>query len=522
MKLKFKTLISITLLLLMVIYSSSCKKNEVKKVAVDTQFAIALFSDTVALRHIMNDMDSTTQNWLRVRNDSIFVFYVDTIKDVLKASDLLDDISDVSFSTTTSFTMPPFAPIGSQDTIINIDKFMTVPFHYDGYNIEEVLLREGMMDVSFEIVPQLEHLKRLEIYSEQLISPEGAPLTLVIDYYDKGRESVDLAGYSIVPEADTVSFSARATMHIEEGYYPGGDYSSDLTGGLTGVKFKTVYGTIDQPLDSIFSDQTEIDFGINGISGSALLPIPRINIAYCNTFGFGAIGDISKLDFVNTDNGLVTNLLACDMVELEVNPTEGAWDETRLVGFTENIDALAGYNRMDFYGEVRMNLNENSFSISDTSTVNIAADIEMPFSFKLTDLCYTDTIAINLSDASQTSDEIDDYIDQIDFFIDYNSKIKLDVDMQAIFMKNDAVLDSLFTNVQSLDYSPTSEIRTITMTVNGRKLKNILRSNNMILRLGASTDQISDDPIQMMDSDAVFLRMRILTKTSEIAIGDND
>lgn len=522
MKLNFKTLISIALLLLMVIYSSSCKKNEVKKVAVDTQFAIALFSDTVALRHIMNDMDSTTQNWLRVRNDSIFVFYVDTIKDVLKASDLLDDISDVSFNTTTSFTMPPFEPMGTQDTIINIDKFMTVPFHYDGYNIEEVLLRSGVLSVDFTVSPQIEHLKRLEIYSEQLISPEGEPLTIVINYYDKGRESRDLAGYSIVPEADTVSFSARATMHIEDGFYPGGDYTSDLTGGLTGVKFKTVYGTIDQPLDSIFNDQTEIDFGINGISGSAILPIPRINIAYCNTFGFGAIGDITKLDFVNTDNGLVTNLLACDMVELEVNPTEGAWNDTRLVGFTENIDALAGYNRLDFYGEVRMNLNENSFSISDTSTVNIAADIEMPFSFKLTDLCYTDTIAINLSDASQTSDEIDDYINEIDFFIDYNSKIKLDVDMQAIFMKNDAVLDSLFTNVQSLDYSPTDEIRTITMNVNGRKLKNILRSNNMILRLGASTDAISDDPIQMMDSDAVFLRMRILTKTKEIEFGDNN
>ena len=522
MKLKFKTLISITLLLLMMIYASSCKKNEVKKIAVDTQFAIALFSDTVSLRHIMNDMDSTTQNWLRVRNDSIFVFYVDTIKDVLKASDLLDDISDVSFNTTTNFSMPPFDPMNTHDTIMEVEKFMTVPFHYDGYNIEEVLLRSGVLRVDFTVSPQIEYLKRLEVYSEQLISPEGEPLTIVIDYYDKGRENRDLAGYSILPEADTVFFNARATLHIENGVYSGGDYTCNLTGGLTGVKFKTVYGTIDQPLDSIFNDQTDIDFGINGLSGSAVLPIPDIKIAYRNTFGFGAVGDISKLDFYNTTTGLVTNLLVYHMVELEVNPTEGEWYNTRLTGFTDNIDALAGYNRLDFNGEVRMNLNENGFSISDTSTVDIAADIEMPLLIKLTDLCYTDTIAINLSDASQTSDEIDDYIDQIDFFIDYNSKIKLDVDMQAIFMKNDAVIDSLFTNVQSLDYSPTDEIRTITMNVNGRKLKNILRSNNMVLRLGASTDQISDDPVQMMDSDAIFLRMRILTKTSEIAIDDND
>ena len=254
-----------------------------------------------------------------------------------------------------------------------------------------------------------------------------------------------------------------------------------------------------------------------------MLPIPTINLDYSNTFGFGALSDITKLRFVNENTGLVTNLLASDVVEVTVNPTEGEWYHTRIDGLTETIDALAGYTRLDFAGEVTMNLNPgNAFSISDTSTVDIAADIEMPFSFKLTDLCYTDTIPIDLSEASNTTDQVDNYIDEIEFFIDYNSKLKIDCDLQGVFMKNNTVLDSLFNNEHVVHYSTGDEISTISVVVNGRKLNNVLRSNQLILRLGVSTDAISDEPVMMMDTDAIFMRMRVLTKTSEINIGGNN
>lgn len=514
-----KTTLLTALIAILAIFASSCKKNEVKKVALDTQLAVSLFSDTVDFRQIINDMDSTTQNWLRVRNDSIFAFYVDTIKSVLKASDLLSNIQDVSFNTSTNFAMPSFDPTNNHDTVIDVDRFMTMPFHYDGYNIEEVLLRGGDMGFNFVVTPQIEQLKRLEIYSNHILSPEGEPLSIVIDYSKGGRPSVDLANYRVIPENDTVALGARVTIHVDHGVYEGGDYTCDLTGGLTGVQFKTVYGTIDKPLDSIYDDKTAIDFGIAGLSGSAVLPIPTINLDYMNTFGFGAVGDVTKLQFVNENTGLETSLLASDVVEVTVNPTEGNWRHTRILGFTENIDALAGYTRLDFGGELMMSLNPgNAFSISDTSTVDIAADIEMPFSFRLTDLCYTDTIPIDLSESSQTADEVDDYIDEIEFFIDYNSKIKINVDLQALFMKNGVILDSLFNADHILYYSQDNDIETISVRVTGRKLKNVLRSNDMILRLGASTETISPEPVMMMDTDAIFLRMRILTKTSEIDI----
>lgn len=143
----------------------------------------------------------------------------------------------------------------------------------------------------------------------------------------------------------------------------------------------------------------------------------------------------------------------------------------------------------------------------------------MPFAFKLSDLCYNDTIAVNLS-GDGNDNSIDDYIDEIDFYIDYNSKIKIDVNMQALFMKDNVVVDSLFLEENALNYSPTEEISTISVIVTDSRLQNVLSADNIVLRLCASTEAISPQSVQMMNSDAIFLRIRILTKSSEIEFGD--
>ncbi|MBO7073495.1 MAG: hypothetical protein J6W12_01100, partial [Bacteroidales bacterium] len=100
--------------------------------------------------------------------------------------------------------------------------------------------------------------------------------------------------------------------------------------------------------------------------------------------------------------------------------------------------------------------------------------------------------------------------------------IKIDIDLQGIFMKNNTVLDSLFNSDHVIYYSADDNISTISVRVTGQKLRNVMRANQMILRLGASTESISPDPVQLMDTDAIFMRMRMLTKTSEINVGGNN
>ena len=85
----------ITILTIVAIFlaftTMSCNKK-VKKIKVDNQFAISIFNDTISLREILHEMDSTSNTWLRVRNDSVFVFYSDSVNVVLNARDMLSQV----------------------------------------------------------------------------------------------------------------------------------------------------------------------------------------------------------------------------------------------------------------------------------------------------------------------------------------------------------------------------------------------------------------------------------------------
>jgi hypothetical protein len=515
MKIKFTKLILIALASLVLVSAYSCKRSKAKKIAVDTQFAVALFNDTVSIKDVIGKMDSTTNNWLRVRNDSIFAYYADSIKNVLNAGDLIGNIKDVNFHTNTGFTMPVCDPTHNHDTVVDVDKFMTIPFHYDGFVIDEVVMRKGLMNFEFDVQPALEHLKKIEVYSNQIVSEDGEPIVIGID--SKGRKSVNLADYRIVPEDDTVAFGARVTLHIENGVYPGGDYVCDLNGGLQNVGFKTIYATVTKALDSIYNDYADIDFGINGLSGSAYLPVPRINLTYRNTFGLSASSDVTTLEFVNSRTGLVTDLLAADHWVETVEPTNGRYVSKRIGNFVDDIDALAGYTQLNFDGRVTMAMPGEKISVSDTSSIDVIADIEMPFSFRISDLRYTDTFDVKFDGNGMNLD----LLDEIDFFLDFNNRIPLEVDVQAYFMRNNTVIDSLFDGNHIIPYNnnPSAQgYSTIDCIVTGEKMRNVLRARQMILSLGASTENISPDPVMLRESNSIALRMRMLTKSSEIEI----
>ena len=507
----FKITITTILVALVALTTASCKKQEVKKIAVDNHFAIAIFNDTITIRELVNDLDSTCNSWMRVRNDSIFAYYADSVNGVLRASDLLDaGIEDISFTTTTAFTMPAFEPTNSHDTVIDVDRFMTVPFNYDGFSIDSVILRHGLMAFDFNVMPTIECLRRIELYSNHMLTPDGHPLVIPIDYPRRGN-TINLADFRVIPEEDTVAFGARITLHLDSGTYPGGVYDCAASGGLINVGFKTVYALVTKTLDSIFNDQTDIDFGINGLSGSAHLPVPKIHVTYRNTFGMTADGDINKLQFFNGRTGLVTDLLVADHVDVDFYPTNGQYRHFTLTGFTDQIDALAGYTRLDFDGRVTMAMAGEHISISDTSSLDVIADIEMPLSFRITDLRYIDTININFGEGV----DIDDYFDEIKFFVDYDNKVPLEVRLQGLFMRDGHVIDSLFDSGGTILYNEPS---TVSCVVTDRRLNNVMRANQMILRLGVDTE-FQDDPVIIRESNTIALRLRMLTKTSEIIIG---
>lgn len=522
MRIKFTRLIPILLVSLVLISPVSCKKKDVKKIAVDNQFALSLFADSMSLMDVLGMMDSTTNEWLRVKADgSIWAYYDNFIQGVVNAEDLLGEgnIPDAEFSgVETSFHMDNITMGGvTMDTTIPVDKFAEFPVAFEGFEITEVILRSGMLSLDMEVKDAnnnpIPFMKELRIFSESMIMQDGNPLLIVLDLSQTHAScNVSLEDCILIPDDEgNVSLSADVTLHMDAGStFQGGDYNCKLGGSISNVAFKTVIGLISTPLDTVFESSLDINFGITGIQGDLYLPVPKVTFQYVNTFGLGTECQINRLRLINEHSGLEANLLGdgVDQVVVDVLPTEGQTFVDSIFGYNHQVDIMKNYTNFDFSGRIAMLFDESGhISVSDTSRIDITGSVEMPMALRISDLHYNDTVDLSL-DASLPENE---YFSELDFFLDFDSKIKLDLDMQVLFLNdNNVVVDSLFDADHTINYN---EHNTIEVIVTDEKMDNVLSSKKMVLRLGLSTN---DELVHFNVMDKLALRMRLLTKTSII------
>ena len=69
MRKNLSLLIRVLSLALIVSLVFSCRKQNVKQVNIDNQFAISIFSDTIKIGDLLNNMDSTVSEFIKVKED---------------------------------------------------------------------------------------------------------------------------------------------------------------------------------------------------------------------------------------------------------------------------------------------------------------------------------------------------------------------------------------------------------------------------------------------------------------------
>lgn len=524
MRVKFTKLIPILLVSLVLVFAISCKKKNVTKIAVDNQFALSLFADSMSMMDVLGMMDSTTNQWLRVKEDgSIWAYYDNFIRGAINAEDLIGQgkIPSTTFpTTTTSFSLPPVTIGGvTKDTILPADRFAEFPVAFDGFEITEVILRSGRLNLEMEVKDAygnpISFLKEITIFSNSMILEDGKPLKIVLDLSQTHAScDISLADCRLIPdESGSVALSASVKLHMDAGdTFQGGDYTCALGGGISDVAFKTIYGLIEKPLDTVFESNLDIDFGISGIHGDLLLPIPKVTFKYLNTFGLGTECQINRLRLFNQNTGLEANLLGdgVDQVVVDVLPTYGETFVDSILGYDHQVDIMKNYTNFDFSGEISMLFDESGhISVSDTSRIDVTGSVEMPLALRISDLGYQDTLDLSL-DSSLPENE---YFSEFEFFIDFDSQIPLNIDMQVLFLNaNEIVVDSLFDAEHEINYQ---EHNTISISVTDDKLDRILASKKMVLRLGLSTN---DQLVHFNVANKLALRMRLLTTISSISL----
>ena len=515
---KFTKLITIVIISLAMLAVYSCKQKNVKKIMVQNQFALSLFRDTIFMDELFDKMDSTTINWLRVNDDgTLCAFYHDTINGVVKASDFMTDIDDVNFNESVSFeleTIPPVpVPAVLEDSVsYSVD----VPFSYEDYSIESVILNEGKLTVKLTVLPTLPLIKKVMMSSSAITLATGNKLTF--EFYPSTStgpmvNEVDLAGCTIqVNENHEIPFVGEIYVEYDAQVgVLGGVYVCAIDGSLSDLSFKQLTGTLNLPPYD-FSDRTPIDFGIEGLTGEVYLPTPTLDLAYRNTFGFGATADINELTFYSEiqndsvdliDNGNSVNVSVLESDEFVDQP---------ITGYNTQINVFGQYSELRFGGYLMMN-SGNTVTVNDDSEIDLAVGVEMPLEFNIANLRYSDTLDFSASGENN----FDMYLDSINFFLDFYNKLPLNVTIDVELLSEGQHSLTLFSDDGSHHNTIISGgSTTLECDVRYEDLQSVLNSDQIVITMTVTTNGMQT----LNTHDYVKVGVRMLTFTNDIDVDD--
>ncbi len=517
MKGKFTKLITVVVIFLVMLAVVSCKQKNVKTIMVHNQFALSLFRDTIYMDELFDLTDSTTVNWLRVNEDgSLSAFYHDTINGIVKARDFMTDIADVVFDQSGPFELEETAPVPVPGMVQDSASYtMSIPFAYDDYSIESVTLSSGEMSMTVSVAPVLPLATKVVLTSNAITMATGEKLTM--EFYPSESngmsKEVDLAGCTInVDASQAIPFDG--TLYIEyDGQvgFSGGNYECNISGSLNDMSFKQLTGTLNlTPYQ--FAERTPIDFGIEGLTGEVYLPTPTLDLAYRNTFGFGATADINELTFFSEiqndsvdliDNGNSVNVSVLESDEFVDQP---------ITGYNTQINVFGQYSELRFGGYLMMN-SGNTVTVNDDSEIDLAVGVEMPLEFNIANLRYSDTLDFSASGENN----FDMYLDSINFFLDFYNKLPLNVTIDVELLSEGQHSLTLFSDDGSHHNTIISGgSTTLECDVRYEDLQSVLNSDQIVITMTVTTNGMQT----LNTHDYVKVGVRMLTFTNDIDVDD--
>lgn len=504
----------------------SCKKNEIKKIEVDNQFALSLFSDTIKVSDLLNKLDSLSSQFIMVEEDgTMYAYFADSILNVVEAKDLLGNIDDVTFETENEFELPTVPPSPEPITLdIPLDDILSVPFQFDGYEINEVVMKSGIINLNLS--SNLDMVNNLTLSTDNIILSDGSNYDVTISLDDNGSQNIvlDLSSCKITPKDGTIVFSISLNITVsDEGI--GGIYYFNLHGGISDIEFESINGAIEG-IGYEFRGTNAFDLNIPNLYGDLSVTTPDFAIKYINTFGFDAEGYIDSLYLTDAMNNKIGLIKDWNQVNLSLNSTGGNYESITGLDYymVDQIDILHDYDSITFNGYIELACDEIAANmISSDSHIDIVADLSLPLEFNIDNLNFMDTIDFDLGFGSDEEDEEDEedvdegggIFDELEFKFIFENKLPLQIRPQVYMMENGHIIDSLFDGTSYVHgcFDGTIVEDVLIVKLHSDRLDNIYYADQLLIDIEFSSHA---NNIVINANDYFNLRIGLKTKISEI------
>lgn len=508
---------------LLLILVHSCKKNEVDKVELNNQFAISLFSDTVRISELLKVMDSSIYEFVEVAPDGgLSAYFADSITNAVTADDILQGLGDITFEFDERFELPvvPASPV-PVPVDIPLDSLFSIPFVYDGYEIEAVSLKSGSININFST--NFKILDEFVLSTDNIKLADGSNFEVTVEL-DGGNHNIniDLKDSKIIPTDNNIIFSARVVGTVSDQGI-GGFYDFDVAGAVRNLHLKSLDGTIED-LSFDFSASNALSFNLKNMYGDLKVATPQFHVKYLNSFGFLANGNIDSLYLICQD-GEHISLFEEYPVEISLHSTGNTYDyitglDQEMVDY---INLLEQYQSFYFKGNLVMTCDEMSENmITEDSHIDIIADLTMPLEFNIENLIFIDTLNFNLSLGESEQDGaniVETVFDELEFKFVFGNALPLQIVPQVYMLENGTVIDSIFEGGShisgSFDGVNTEDV--IVVRIKDQQLHNIQLADQLLLKL--SLTSLGNDVV-INANDYFNLKVGVKTKTTEIYLDD--
>lgn len=503
---------------------TSCKKNnDIEKVNIDNQFAISVFADTIKINNLLQNLDSTATNLIKIKdNGTICAYYSTSIENAVVAKDIMSGLDNLYFETSNNFELPdiPASPIPIP-LEVPLKDFLSIPFSYEGYEINSVVLKQGI--INFYLSTNLNIDGMISLTTDNIKLADGESLTLPLQLIKNQHIDIDLTNCQITPTDGQIVFSAMISATISDAI--GGEYHFDMTGNIKDIYFKSIDGAISETKVE-FSGSEGINLNIPNIYGDLKIKTPDFSIKYINSFGFKANGTFDSLYFADAYGNKTELLRDWNKLDLELHSTGNSYDSITNINesLVDEVNILEKHKSLNFRGNVVLGCdNVGEHMIDEDSHIDIIANLELPLEINIDNLRFIDTVDFNLSLGEDSENEdgihVENFFDDIEFKLTFKNKLPLQIKPQIYLLENNNVIDSIFNGNEFVHGCIGDEILedVLIIHINDETIIHLQNTDQMIIDMGLSS--LGNDVV-INANDYFHLRLGLKTKTTEIYMDD--
>lgn len=384
--------------------------------------------------------------------------------------------ADVNYSFTFQNPYPFVLPEPVDTTVVFMQ---TISLESDNIGVLMAEIRSGHFD--FEISSNIMHLNQVIIHLLEFEDVNGNELQLVYNP-SLGQNSLDLSGVHFeTVEENTIHFMYEVSFTMLDNTMP--ELNLESTLHVSDVHIREMFGWVknyasNSVMDTTFKLFSDKFYGVAGVCAA------NIKLRERNGFQLDARFQIDTA--MVWGEGVPPYQIFNQMPVFVDVPSSPVFNEV----FSETVHGKLNMTSNTAYASGIFVLNpdgeEDMVMVSDTSTIDVKVDVDVPCSFNVENLLCADTVDMNFANAS-----LPEVIEEITLGFDFLTDLPFNMSVCAFMYDsvNNVVMDTLVVDQRLQGSFDGSQVESefFIQAVDDRVDK-ILKSDHIILNFLLDTD----------------------------------